>query len=121
MKHFLLAALGLAMLGGCQSQPTEPLEPPATEADKTQAITQFVECVKAAAAILDDHVSDAMTIADAIVSGQCSQDADHLIETYTRGEDWQVKAAVRQEMYNGKLQRDAAQVVLAQRSRRASP
>jgi hypothetical protein len=121
MRSFLLTAFGLVLLGGCQSQPPEALEAPATEAEQKQATTWFIECVKAAAATLDDHVSDAMTIANAIVSGRCAQDANRLVETYTRGETGQVKAMVQQEMFNGRLQEDAAQVVLVQRSRKVAP
>ena len=122
MKRILLASCSLILLGACQPiEPEEPLEAEATETEKSQVAQWFTDCVKAAAATLDDHVSDAMTIANVIVSGRCAPKASQLVNTYTRGSNWRVKAMVEDDLYNGGLQEMAAQVVLVQRSRRLTP
>jgi len=120
MRRLLPLFCGLLLVGACQTEPVERMEAPATEAEKDQAVQWFIDCVKAASARLDDRISDAMTIATVIISDRCAPQAEQAAEVFARGENYRVKAMVRDQFLHGGAQELAAKIVLDQRARRSA-
>lgn len=77
-----VAVLSLLMVtAGCT---TTPRLPPASEEEQNASVAKFVACLYKNVAKVDDRVSDASTIAAALVEGPCAADYEASKETYTR-------------------------------------
>ncbi|PKR87402.1 hypothetical protein CXZ10_20365 [Pleomorphomonas diazotrophica] len=79
-KTIGITALLLAM-AGCN---TPPRLPPASEAEQTASIEKFIACLDKNVSKMDDRVSDAATIASALLEGPCAAANAASKETYTR-------------------------------------
>lgn len=71
----------LTALTGCT---TTPRLPPASEAEQNASGAAYVACLDKNAARLDDRVSEAATIARALMEGPCADELAASKETYTR-------------------------------------
>ncbi len=71
----------LLVLAGCT---TTPRLPPASEAEQSASIAKFLACLQKNVPKLDDRVSDASTIASALLDGPCAAENAASQETYTR-------------------------------------
>lgn len=67
---------------GCN---TTPPPPPASEAEQSAGVKRFVTCLYRNVAKVDDRVSDAATIATALLGGPCAAANAAAQEAYTRG------------------------------------
>lgn len=63
---------------------TTPRLPPASEEEQSASVARFVACLNKNAPKLDDRVSDASTIASALIDGPCAVEFAASKETYTR-------------------------------------
>lgn len=109
MHRALLVTAVLLFVSGCASGP-----PPASDAEKNEAIKAHFLCLVNAAAKMDDHRSDAATIAIAI-EPMCAREFEVVIETFSRAAPNSVAAGMlRQRLMADQLQ-TATGAVLSER------
>ncbi len=70
----------LLVLAGC----TTSTAPPASKEEQDQAGRAFLACLDRSIPQIDDRVSDAITIAIALVNGPCSQASGAVLEVFSR-------------------------------------
>lgn len=106
------SAVLIASFAGCAT--SQPVEPPASEAERDAAVVAYMNCLIPFAKKLDDGRSDAKTIAQAM-RGACSREVGTVYETMSRGENNAVKLGMWQGMSSIE-ESSAVQVVLATRN-----
>jgi len=85
MQISLLKTVGImAVFLALAACTTTPRLPPASEEEQSASVAKFVTCLDKNVAKVDDRVSDASTIAAALVEGPCAADYAASKETYTR-------------------------------------
>lgn len=107
---------GALIFAGCQSLP-----PPASEAERDESMAKLGGCLRAAAAQLDDHVSDARSVGIA-VGGACNPQFQASLEVAARGMNPVARLGFLQEARDKGLATNIATgVVLASRAGRYGP
>lgn len=84
----------LLLLAGCT---TAPRLPAASEAEQEAGVARYLACLDKNVALRDDRVSDASTVARALMDGPCAEELAASKETYTRNmTPWERRAFERE-------------------------
>jgi hypothetical protein len=107
-RQFDWSLLAILVLAGCQSEPTN---------QERSAVTQhFVDCIVGAVPQLDDGISDASVIAEAIIRGPCYPQAEGVVDTFTRGANAHVKQTFSEDFYEKQGKEKAVTIILYERA-----